>query len=199
MLEFVRQLLWYGQVTLESAEVYTADEIDSAVALCREIEQQQRTELPGAAPIIDEPALRWSLAMIYSACQLHVFRSLDESEIELRLASLAPSPDSASAHYSVDVFLRFLPDLYSLVQNSMPDDPLSQAITHWANMWPLSSIGIPGVEVDPTVILADPCLRQMYVDRILKHNDLSRLANEAVQQAMNESKGAYDEHSSKAV
>jgi hypothetical protein len=191
MLEFVRQLLSFGQVVLESAETPTDLEIESAVALCLEIEQQQRAELPGVPPQIDVAALKWALQMMYSACQLQVFRNLDEVEISNRLSPTGPGADTAAAHYSVDVAFRFMPDLFVLVQNSMPGDPLSLRLLKWADEWPLSSVGMAQASPDPSVLLSDQCLKSMYVDRIIRRKDQGRLQNEAVQLAVKSALGAF--------
>jgi hypothetical protein len=194
MLEFVRQLLSVGQVILNTADVPSDEEIESAVELCLKIEEQQRSELPLVPPVVDEAWLQWALVMMYSACQLQVFRNLDETEISLRLSSNWPKPpdsSSASHHYSVDIAMRFLPDLYLLVNNSMSNDPLAIKLREWSECWPLSSVGMADVNSDSSVVLSHACLRSMYVDRIIERQDKSRLQDEAVRKAVDAALGAY--------
>ena len=63
-----------------------------------------------------------------------------------------------------------------------------------ANAWPLSSVGVSGVEaggLEP--ILDDECLRRLYVDRIIARDDRSRLTHPRVREAVMEAVGMYEE------
>jgi hypothetical protein len=108
------------------------------------------------------------------------------------LAVPCPGNPSPSVCYSADLSLRHLPDLLSLARGIAADDPLVGGMTSLARAWPLSSVGVPGIEgVDASPFLPHPALRQLYVDRIIDRADGSRLADPAVREAVREAVGDF--------
>lgn len=92
-------------------------------------------------------------------------------------AAISPPP-TASAHYSADLTLRYLPDLFRLCRGLAENDPLLAQLRTTGGDWPLSSIGMAGVTPAAArldTVLADPALRQCYIDRVLTAGDVERL------------------------
>jgi hypothetical protein len=95
-------------------------------------------------------------------------------------------------HYSVDLVFQFLPDLSKLTGHAAPDDPLLTSLGSWANLWPLSSVGMKGVVPQSLRgIVEHPGLLQYYVDRILARSDVSRLGDVVVQNAVRRTLSLY--------
>jgi hypothetical protein len=122
-----------------------------------------------------------------------VNRDANETDVRAALADPRPGP-TATAHYSVDLVFRFLPDLIALARRVSQDDPLVEALRNLIAPWPLASVGmsdIPVADIEP--IIGHPCLRQLYVDRILARGDVARLDDPRVQEAVREALGACPE------
>ena len=158
-----------------------------------EIEAQDRLNLPGEPPPFEPASAAWAAAMLYRGAQLLTDRDVSEETLRAALSDRGPDPTPA-VHYSVDLVFRFLPDLITLARRVSQEDPLVESLLELIAPWPLSSVGLTGVaigNVEP--ILAHPCLRQLYVDRILARSDLARLDDPRIQEAVREALGAFPE------
>src|SRR5262245_33648795 len=121
---FLSQLLEHGRVHVAGADEISQEELAEARKLLAEFERAWREALPGAAPeFLMEPAL-WSAETIYRACQCLVYREWD-AERTLGSSIAAPrGTRTAAMHYSVDLAMRFLPDVWRLARTAVKDDPL---------------------------------------------------------------------------
>jgi hypothetical protein len=189
---FLSDLFETGLVRV-AREPATESDRKAIEPLLAEIEAQDRLNLPGEPPPFDASAAAWAASMLYRGAQLLADR--DVSEETLRAALADPGPDAtASTYYSVDLIYRFLPDLITLARRVSQEDPLVAALLGLIAPWPLSSVGVTGAaigNIEP--ILAHPCLRQLYVDRILAHGDVARLEEPRVREAVREALGAFSE------
>ncbi|MCA9071181.1 MAG: hypothetical protein KDA84_19770 [Planctomycetaceae bacterium] len=187
-----RMLLNEGRIQLHGVDLPSADDRPEAEAVLRDFETQYRLECPGEAPELSLPAAVWAAEMFYGASVILAYREIDEAGIEEILAPKFPGPRNASAHYSVDLVFRLLPELHTRAKAASNSDPLLKHIEKWANEWPLSSVGLSNVVPEPIdEILQNPSLRLMYVDRIIAKKDTSRLDSPEVQEAV---KAAYGMH-----
>ncbi len=173
---FIHALIESGRVTVPPDAPWVDDETAAAIQV---VDAAVRSECPHAAPELSLPVAIWGATLLYEGCRFLVHRHLEALEIDAAFQTPAPPASSAVRIYSADLLLRYLPSLSALARGASPDDPLNVAIKGVAQAWPLSSVGIPHLEslaLDP--ILADPCLRQMYIDRILEREDTTRLTPE---------------------
>ena len=213
-LRFLQTLFDTGRV--EVAEGSFTDEMLSGDDLILEIETNWRKTLCGTPPEFTPLAARWAGIRLFQACQLTVFRDMDMDSADFDSFAEAIDPSSPSVHYSVDLVFRFLPDLLNFAKAASPTDPLLRQLYTWAGEWPLSSIGIgtnssTRVEIEPDnedadprsnfrlsrssieLIASHPCLLQMYVDRIMNRNDISRLDHDGIRRAVATSLGMHDQ------
>ena len=102
----------------------TEDDRLSAAAILAEMERQVRDQAAGVPPEFCEPVALSSAETLLAACQMLVYRELDAKLPEIVLSDQRPGKKSASDHYSVDVVLRFLPDVFRLASAAAKDDPL---------------------------------------------------------------------------
>jgi MoxR-vWA-beta-propeller ternary system domain bpX4 len=196
-----RGLLEKGRVVLKTAFVPAAAEVRAAEGVLIEFEQRFRLEMPGEAPAFSISAALWGAEMTYLACQCLAFREIDEAELSRRLSRPFVGSQDASAHYSVDLTFRMLPDLYHRARTASRNDPLVNCLQEWAGAWPLSSVGIPdatgkNAPSDPKQIdsiLEHPSLRTLYVDRIMARKDLSRLSDPRVREGVTAAIGFHEE------
>ncbi len=193
-VRFIADLFDTGRVVLEgTAEPASRDLAAMSQALI-EFEQTYRSTLPDEPPPLSIDAAVWAGRALFRGCQFLIDRQQGEQVMLAQLSTACPCLPSPAVCYSVDLTFRFLPDLLRLARAAAADDPLVKVLLRWAGDWPLSSVGIEGVEwgdVEP--FLQDACLRTMYVDRILKEADLSRLEHPGVRDAVREAVGGFPE------
>jgi hypothetical protein len=197
----VKGLIDDGRVVLETPLVPTPAVLLAAESVLIECERRFRLEMPGEAPAFSMSAAMWGAEMTYLACQCVAFREIDEAELDSRLSRPFVGPEDASAHYSVDLTFRLLPDLYHRARSASRNDPLVARLQLWADAWPLSSVGVPeatreDAPADPKrikLILEHPSLRTLYVDRIIARKDLSRLSDPRVRELVTAAIGLHEE------
>ncbi|MGE3779789.1 MAG: hypothetical protein AB7F89_21560, partial [Pirellulaceae bacterium] len=123
---------------------------------------------------------------------LLVYRDLGLEDVNRELSGPGPKPDTPAAIYSVDLSFRFLPDVVRLCRAAGDGDPLTDRVLTWCREWPLSSVGVADVgTVRPEVLLLHPSLRIVYVDRIIRYQDHTRLANPSTRLAVREAVGIH--------
>lgn len=193
--------LWRGQpVRVGRPEPVAESDMQAALGELVQLEQEYRLELPGQPPVLEgetAEAAAWALVSLYLACSLAVYRDFGEDQIAKLLGKPEPDAKLAATHYGVDLTFRFLPEVLKLAKGAAADDPLVKWLHGWAGNWPLSSVGITGVEVDPSSLCQSPCLLGLYVDRILATSDESRLDDPVVREAVAAAIGDYGELSPK--
>lgn len=175
----------------------THDEEDLDVRL-RALGERVRADLAHEPPAVDLRVARWALRLLYAACQAFAHRAIHVDAIELALSVQCPVPASPSVALSADLIFSVLPDLLSLTRGLEDADPLRAGLLRLAREWPLSSVGVTGlVPGGPSFVLDaffdDPSLRALYVDRILRRRDLTRLGSPRVDAALREALGGHPE------
>lgn len=194
MLDFLKQLLEDGEVTVPR-QVH--GDVESVRRLLIFVERIWRQEWSGPAPRFDADRAAQAAAVLCTFCRATVYRELDEHELAEELHQIGlqsdDAEDSASAHYSVDLVLRFLPQVYERLSRTSKEDPILALALNIARDWPLSSVGISGSAPDslPTAF-DDPGLCRVYVDRVLEAGDRDRLNLPRIAAAVAAAVGPYD-------
>lgn len=198
---FLSGLLEDGRLEVPSMERLGSDDLAALGPALAPYEAVMRGNAPDGAPPWDEQAGAWAAAMFYRACQFAVHRDLDERAIRHQLSADGPRP-TPSAHYSVDLCFRYLPQLLRFARSAAEADPLVEQLATWARQWPLSSVGAERIDAASLRIdglLDSPVLLQIYVDRIVLAGDHARLSPPAVHEALNKAVGAHPQLASAAV
>jgi hypothetical protein len=190
-LLFVDALLETGRVRVPASRDAPAD-LEAAVA---ELDRGVRPELAFEAPPLDVPVGVWALTILYRGCQSLVYRDIDADAVRDALSQRCPARQpSPAVCYSADLAFRYLPDLLSLARGVAVDDPLVTGLTELARGWPLSSVGVKGVEsIDVAPFVNNPALLQLYVDRIIERSDCSRVTDPRVNEALRAALGGHHE------
>lgn len=189
---FLRELWNVGRVRIGVPQPVEPDARSEAAELLADFEQAYRLAMPGEPPAFDSEAAIWAAVSFYSAAALVINRDFGEGEFPTLFGQNIPDKASAGTHYSVDLTMRFLPDLIKLAKSAAIDDPLVKRLMEWAVAWPLSSVGIDLVgQVDTTPIRTSPTLMRLYVDRVIATSDYSRLDDDWVVEMAKESFGNY--------
>src|SRR5438105_3892511 len=152
-LDFVRQLSEHGRARVGARPSFAELNPDVARAI-QDLDRSVRLEMPGVAPALSTGAAFWGMRILHNACRFLVYREIEPQEIIETLSEPLAEPLSASTVYSVDLFLRFLPDVERLARGLGQDDPLVGRLRAIAGQWPLSSVGMSGVAVDASRVQA---------------------------------------------
>ena len=188
----LRTLLNEGRMPLHGAECPSALDRHAAELVIREFEERYRLDCPGQPPKLLMPAAIWAAEMFYGAAVAMTYREIDEAGVDEILSQPFPTGRDASAHYSVDLTFRLLPELHIRAKAASRSDPLLHHIEKWAKDWPLSSVGMAGVASEQIdAILANDCLRILYIDRLIARKDLSRLESPKVRDALRSAYGIH--------
>lgn len=213
--KFLSDLLLTGQVKIDSHSAPTPDEKSQASEWLADFERTWRLNQPGSPPPFSVVAATWAAESFFRAAQLLMFRDLPAEEVNRSLTNV-PAPDDQlpENHYSVDLVFRFLPDLANFSQAIASDDPLTVQLRQWCCQWPLSSVGFKpwtdnvlelqasqnpqanvsqdtATQLNVDAFIGNPCLRIMYVDRILQRQDRSRFDHPSVVDEIKRVVGAY--------
>ena len=191
---FLASLFDDGRVRAAAPGPLSAEEVRAAEGVLARAEQDFRIEFPGEAPAFDPLAGLWGATMFYRAAQFCVYRNVDAGIISEALSASCPSANTPSAHYSVDLVFRFLPDLAKLAKSASEHDPLLDHLRKLGAQWPLPSVGMANVEpANIDTIANHPGLLALYVDRVLAREDKPRLADPRVRAAAQQVVGAFPE------
>lgn len=192
---FLQSLFDHGRVRVAApTEKVNTQDLQATEEALREQDAASRLEGPAGLPELDITVALWGVKTFHGACQLVVFRQLDEQAIAELLPPVPKPGNPQSRHWSADLTLRFLPDLLRQASAISEEDPLVRQLRSLAYQWPLSSVGIEGVTPEHVdELAASPALLQLYVDRILARKDFPRLQHPLVREAARKSVGIHAE------
>ncbi len=192
LLRFTESLWAGGDLVLVTNLRPSPDETAEAMGELRKLEAVYRLGLPDGCPEMQDAAAVWALTRLYRACQYLVFRELPEDQLRVELGGPFPGARDSSACYSVDLSFRFLPEIIRLSRSSGISNVMLESLREWATAWPLSSVGIPDLVPGPLEpIWGNSSLLILYVDRIVASNDLSRLADARIADAVRAALGGF--------
>jgi len=189
---FLNGLLEDGNVVVpRTMTVFEPADLEAARVLLSELYDRDCLEMPYEVPEFDKEAALWSASYVYRVCQLILLRDINESEMDGWLKGF-DGLQTAGAIYSVDLMLRFLPDLFRLGSGLSPEDPLVSNLRAVAVRWPFSSVGIDKIKVSETdVVWGNASLKYAYIDRIIQRKDMQRLQGEKEKELLKETLGAH--------
>ncbi len=153
---------------------FEPDDLQAAEKVLRQFYDEDALEMPGQVPAFHPEAALCAAQYIYNAVQLIIHRDLDEEAVEKYLAGL-PEPAAPDVIYSVDLTLRYLPELFGLAKGLSPLDIVVTKLKETATYWPFSSVGVE-LEGEYALenILGHASLKYAYADRILAKKDKNR-------------------------
>lgn len=196
--DFLKTVSLEGRAVVPPPESLPSDQLAAAAAVLRELEAHYRLDMPGELPPLDINAALWAAKIFYRACQFAAYRYVDAATIERELSQPCPSEDSPAVQYSVDLLFRFLPSLLRFSKTAAEEDVLNKCLMSLAQQWPLSSVGVDGAaNADLNMLVEDVSLRAIYVDRIISTEDLSRLNDPRVADAVRGAIGLHEDLSSR--
>jgi hypothetical protein len=195
LIRFLRQLFDHGRVTVEQSTAL--DVADPQLAeLLLELDQSYRQQLPREMPALRMETAVFGALVVYRAAQVLTYRDTRSDGLQQAIVG-GPTASDASEQYSADLCLHFLPDLVRLARAAATSDPLVTCLLELGARWPLSSVGIGGVQLNDDgqarvwSLAKHPAAWRLYVDRVLQTGDASRLADPATKAAARAAVGAF--------
>lgn len=190
---FVEALASDGRVTVGLGPLRSI--ADSALKSLAVLDAEARAELGPEPPVLDAPAGVWGATLLYRLCQFLVGRHLGPDLIAEACAVPCPSPRCPATDWSVDLSLRQLPALHRMAAGFGMGDPLVDHLRRLARAWPLSSVGIPGLEgpMDLGSFIGHRALARLYADRVLHTGDRERLGDARVDDILRADLGGHPE------
>jgi MoxR-vWA-beta-propeller ternary system domain bpX4 len=189
---FIQQLLTHGTVSVQSGIIpFTSADEEVTIQLLQRYYNEDIQEMPGTAAAFNEQAALWAAKYFYIAVQLTVLRDEGETVINEKLLPFGEAVD-ASAMYSADLILRYLPALLQLAKGLSPADVLVKVLEQTAALWPFSSVGIETEEIkNEAVIFSDASLRIAYADRLIAAKDIKRISGPEIKQQILSAAGLH--------
>jgi hypothetical protein len=167
---------------------------EDALAVLRQLDEFARNELALETPEFSAKAALWAARLSYHLCQFTVCRDIDAEQINAALSVPGPQTRCPETDWSADLTLRHLPRLFQLARHLSQADPLIQNMKQIAAAWPLSSVGIPGLEnLHLESFIEHPALSRLYADRIVAAEDFSRLNDPRVESLLRIDLGIHHE------
>lgn len=196
LIRFLRQLFDHGRVTVE--ETAALNPADPQLAeLLLELDQAYRQQLPREMPPLRIETAVFGALVLYRAAQVLTYRDTPSEGLQQAITN-GPNASDASEQYSADLCLHFLPDLVRLARAAATSDPLVTCLLELGARWPLSSVGISGVQLNDAAgqarlqsLAKHPAAWRLYVDRVLQTSDASRLSDPATKAAARAAVGAF--------
>jgi hypothetical protein len=171
-----------------------ADDDGDAIALLEQMDSAARNELGIELPPFSAEAALWGARLVYQLCRFVVCRDVGEEAIDAACAVACPAPRNPGTDWSADLCLRHLPKLHQLARHLSNADPLVKQLLQIAGAWPLSSVGVPGLEnLRLDTFAGHPGLRRLYADRIVAAGDFCRLGDREVDDVLRADLGFHRE------
>lgn len=160
-----------------------------------------RANIAGKPPKFDTVIAHTASRVLLALCQAVIYRETEIHDLtkllsETNLPTGPAHSDDPSAHYSVDLLFRFLPQVIQRAKRISESDALIPLMLDVLRPWPLSSIGVR--ELCPPVscpslqpILCNKSLWRMYVDRIISKQDIERLQHSEARAAVASAIGPF--------
>jgi hypothetical protein len=189
---FLKALVEEGRAVVQSPA--RLGDAPDAVDVLRQLDLIARAELALETPKFSEESATWAARLFYQLCQFTVCRDISAEQITAACSAPGPESRRPETDWSVDLTLRHLPKLFQLARHLSQADPLVQNMKQIAAAWPLSSVGIPGLENLPLESFVEhPALRRLYADRIAAAEDASRLNDPRVESLLRADLGIHHE------
>lgn len=147
------------------------DEQTDVITFLKEEYQRESLDFPFRAPQFDGEAAIWAAKIVFFASQLLLIRdaTLSTVEDEFKSYERALTP---GAILSADLCLRFLPEVFQRIYDLDATDPILPILEKILLRWHYSGMNIVKDEVlDFDAVLADKCLSQLYVDRVIQEEN----------------------------
>ena len=175
-------LLEIPQQHIQEALEFLANEYD-----------KETLDYPWQAPPFDSSAAQWSMNIIYFATQLILYREHKNKDLD-RLFFPFQNKIAAKSVLSADICLRFIPQIIDQLDLIDTEDPLKKILQDILHIWHYSGLEYTSLDsenLDFSVITSNPCLLQLYIDRVIKFKNKSVACHSTIIHHIKSSLGLY--------
>lgn len=171
-----------------------ATESADVIPVLTQLDELARAELALDTPQFSANAALWAAQLFYHLCQFTVCRDIGEEQMAAACRVRCPEPRGPEMDWSVDLTLRHLPKLFELARHLSNADPLLLQMKQIAANWPLSSVGIAGLEnLQLDSFMGHPALLRLYTERIIATGDATRLSDSRIADFIRADLGLHSE------
>lgn len=169
-------------------------EKESIVLFLEKEYQTEALDFPFTPPAFHPQAARWAAETVYYAGQFILFRENDEAKMEDYFPTFE-FEISPSTILSVDLCFRFLPDMLRQLSLIDPEDALIAILEKQLYTWHFSGINysLDFKEIDLAIIISNPCLQQLYLNRITNYKNIPLAKRPEINQLLKANFGIYEE------
>jgi hypothetical protein len=174
---------------------FKLDENDVVVEFLRGEYENEMINFPFSPPEFNGAAALWGAKTVYTAAQILLYREHSEEEL-IGLFPEFSEQITPDAILSVDLCLRFLPQILNDTKNIDANDKLIPILEKILKTWHFSGIGIsaPNNDLDFELIFSNECLTQLYLDRVIESKDLERAKQPNLKEKIRAILGNYPEY-----
>ena len=191
--DMIIRLYQHGEIVLYNnvLDILTDEALVTSEFL-KEVYDWEKQNYPFISPDFDWTAALWSAKMVYFSAQLLLYREDTMEEVETLLRPYTEKP-SVSNILSVDICLRFLPDILTKIKQVDSEDEIIPILESFLKKWHYSGINytLEETDFDFDPIVSNDCLRQLYCDRIIATKDFKRGQHKAINPHVVASLGDY--------
>ncbi|MDI3319394.1 hypothetical protein [Pinibacter soli] len=191
-LKMIQHLRVEEQVMLYGNLFETSSDEEEVCSFLQTEYQQESLTHPFQSPSFDGAAALWGARLIYNAAQLLLYRQNKPNDL------IALFPDfqnevTPSAIVSADLCLRFLPDVIAPLRLIDGEDQLIGILENHLKIWHFSAVKseLSFDALDFTLILSNPCIKRLYVDRVIEYKKLKLAFHPSLKPLVQASLGMY--------
>ncbi len=135
--------------------------------------QSEALDFPFTSPEFHPKAALWAAETVYYAAQFILFRENDDTKMEEFFPEFQFEV-SPSSMLSVDLCFRFVPDMLRQLTLIDQEDSLISILEKYLKIWHFSGVNysLDLKETDLDVIFSNPCLQQLYLNRIATYKNI---------------------------
>ncbi len=194
-LQMIKGLREREEILLfENSPVSEQGEESEVIDFLRDAYIQESLAWPHVIPEFSAAAALWAAQTVYSVAQLILYREDEREDLEKLLPDFE-GEFNTSAMLSADLCLRFMPDALFQLKMIDPQDELIDLLEKKAHTWHYSHVRYPleteGLSFDG--IVSNPCMHQLYVDRIIENKTLRLAGHPACSDLVRASLGMHGE------
>ena len=168
--DFLGRLFDEGEITYREAPPAQVERDRAAADVLERAFADHRLHVAGPPIAYDANLARAAGLLVWQAGWFLFSRQETESELDRRLVLPGP-PDSAAAHLSADLALRYLPQIHRRAEAVATGDHLVERLSAVLRSWPLSGV-LASVREGPTTPVefeGHPGLLLLYAERLARH------------------------------
>lgn len=156
--------------------------------------QSEALDFPFISPKFHPQAALWAAETVYYASQFILFRENDDAKMEDFFPAFQ-FEISPSSILSVDLCFRFVPDMLRQLSLIDPEDSLISILEKHLQTWHFSGINysLDFKGIDLNIIFTDPCLQQLYLNRITTYKNIHLAKMPKINQLLQANFGIFEE------